>query len=100
MHRDQPAVFAGQQAHAGGDLGRRQQQRERELAEHASHHPPSRRADYLARIFSQTGHAGTERRAVDADQPAPITQTVGSMSGSHSDGRVKASVPSLVPGGF
>ena len=41
MHRDQAAVLAGEKAHAGGDLGRPgRQQRERELAEHTSHHPP------------------------------------------------------------
>jgi hypothetical protein len=40
VHRDQPAVLAGQQAHARGDLGRPgRQQRERKLAEHTSHHP-------------------------------------------------------------
>ena len=82
VHRDQPAVFASQQAHAGGDLGRPgRQQRERKLAEHASHHPPSRQVVYLARIFSQTGHAETERHAVNADQPASITRAVGPMSG-------------------
>ena len=82
VHRNQPAVLASQQAHAGGDLGRPgRQQRERKLAEHTSHHPPSRQVVYLARIFSQTGHAGTERHAVNADQPASITQAVGSMSG-------------------
>ena len=75
VHRDQPAVLAGQQAHARGDLGRPGlQQRERKLAEHRSHHPPSRQADYLAGISSQIGREGRERHTVNADQPARITR--------------------------
>ena len=80
VHRDQPAVLAGQHAHPRGDPGRPgRQQRERNLVEHTSHHPPSRQAGYLAGISSQTGREGRERHAVNADQPTRITRPMISM---------------------
>ncbi len=83
VHRDQPAaVRARHQAHAGGDLlGPGEQQRQHRLGEHATHHPPHPAAHQLAIIISHIGHAGRERHARNADQPATGNQARVSMSG-------------------
>ena len=61
LHRDQPAVLAGQQAHARGDLGRPgRQQRERKLAEHTSHHPHPARLIIAADITDRDAKAARE----------------------------------------
>ena len=62
VHDHQAAVLAGQQAHARGDLRRPGgQQRERQLAEHTSHHPPIPPGRLSCHNFLTKGRAETPR---------------------------------------